>query len=87
MIKKGDILYVICDFLIDCGLEHKANESCLVTHKDEKSDYNKYNISVSFYPYSCNPLSEESYSEEEISEYFYNKAEWRDEQINSILND
>jgi hypothetical protein len=84
-IKSGQKLWVKQDFIIDedpPGIpqyKHKMNDVCIVTglYKDQV----KYPVCVEF------DGSEENYSYAEIEKYFYDKAEWREQQINSILND
>jgi len=85
-IKAGQKLCVKQDFIIDDGppemgtYEHKIGDMCIITHiyTDENI---KYPISVEF------DGIEEDYSMDEIEKYFYDKAKWREQQINSILND
>ena len=77
-IKSGKKLWVKQDFIID-AYTHKIGDMCIVTdiYIGNKP---KYPISVKF------DGKEEDYSYAEIEKYFYDKAEWRDKQINSILD-
>ena len=87
MIEEGQKLWAKQDFIIDedpaeiGAYEHKMCDMCIVTNIYIGKSVMKYPISVEF------DGKEEDYSMDEIEKYFYDKAEWRDRQINSILDD
>jgi hypothetical protein len=82
-IKIGKKLWVKQDFIIDeadiSAYKHKMGYMCIIT--------GIYNVTVR-YPV-CVEFGgkKEFYSYAEIQQYFYDKVEWREQQINSILDD
>jgi hypothetical protein len=87
IIKEGQKLWVKQNFIIDedpaenGAYEHKIGDMCIVTNIYIGESLMKYPISVEF------DGREEDYSMDEIEKYFYDKAKWREQQINSILDD
>ena len=83
-IKPGKRLYAKKDFDLQNAVDptnaiHKMYDVVVVTNIDNNTP--AYPVTVEFNG------SEEEYSFEEIEEYFYDLAEWREKQINSILDD
>jgi hypothetical protein len=83
-IKIGKKLWVKQDFIIDedpaeiGAYKHKMGDMCIVTGMYKGTV--KYPVCVEF------DGREEDYSYAEIQQYFYDKVEWREQQINSILD-
>ena len=75
MIKSGQKLWVKAEI---GAYEHKIGDMCIVigVYKGVK-----YPVCVEF------DGKQEDYSYAEIEKYFYDKARWREQQINSILDD
>lgn len=83
-IKIGQKFFVIKNFVINgdysTDICHKIGEICNVIKI--YVEYQKYPVFVQF-----SDGTEEQYSYDEINEYFKNMAEWREKQIDEILND
>jgi hypothetical protein len=84
IIKSGQKLWTKQDFIINDdsaeigNYEHRMGDTGTVILI--KSASYRYPVAVLF------DVKEEYYSYAEIEKYFYDKARWRDKQINSILD-
>jgi hypothetical protein len=85
----GQIIYVKKDFDLSDTLpnpmdyKHKVNEKGIIS--EIRPDSEPYSIIVDFEDKSNG--KKEQYSYGEINELFYNRAQWRNIQINEILKD
>lgn len=81
----GQILYVKKDFDLSnkipdpASYQHKLNEKGIIC--EFRQDNEPYSIIIDF------DGKKEQYSYGELNELFYNRAEWRDKQIDIILED
>ena len=97
MSKVGQKVYVKEDFIIDYDTPAAGqNEPMYVHYKNQVAEIlNSYDGSNPKFPVNLKFLGDEldddnddeQYSIEEFEKYFISQAEWREQQIDSILND